>query len=341
MSVKQAPDQQRLARLLAHQYNVIARHQALACRITRSALGHKLRRGGPWRKLLPGVYAADTGTSTPEQREMAALLHAGPGSVITGAAAVRRHNLTCAGLGEIDVLVRAGVRVQSAGFTRVQHTNRMPATPWSTRGIRFAPLPRAVADAARGMKHFEDVQALVCEAIQRGRCQVEELIAELNAGPSAGARLFRAALAEITTDIRSVAEGDLKQLIDKSDVDKPLYNPRLYLFDGDTFTFLGMPDAWWQRAGVAAEADSLQYHLSAKDYADTLARHNRMEAAGIHMLHFLPRSIKPERRQILASLRNAIAAGTVRPELPIVAVPAEEPDDEAYLKAHAGSLEYA
>jgi hypothetical protein len=341
MAPKQKPDQQRLSRLLANQYSVIARHQAIACGITRSALEHKLRHGGQWRKILPGVYAAHTGTVTPEQREMAALLHAGPGSVITGATAVRRHNVTCAGLGEIDVLVRSGVRVQSAAFARIQHTTRMPTTAWSTRGLRFAPLPRAVADAARAMKNFDDVQAVVCEVVQHGRCTVEELIAELRAGPTAGSRQFREALAEITAGIRSVAERDLKRIIDKSDVEKPMYNPRLYLFDGESFAFLGIPDAWWQRAGVAAEADSLQYHLSAKDHAGTVARHNLMEAIGIHMLHFQPKSIWPEQRDILAAFRSAIAAGVARPELPIVAVPADEPDAKAYLKAYRDALQPA
>jgi hypothetical protein len=340
MSTRRQPDEQRLSRLLAQQYNVIARHQALACGITRSALRHRLRRGGPWRMILPGVYAADTGAMTLEQREMAALLHAGPGSVLTGPAAVRRHRLACPGAPEVDVLVRSGVRVQSAGFVRIQHTTRMPSAPWSARGILFAPLPRAVADAARTMRCFEDVQALVCEAIQRGRCTVEELIAELRTGPSAGSRLLREALAEVTTGIRSVAEGDLKRFIDRSDLERPMYNPRLYLRDGEAFRFLGIPDAWWQRAGVAAEVDSLQYHLRARDHAATVQRHNRMEAAGIHMLHFQPMSIRSGHRQILRDIRNAVAAGSMRPELPIVAVPAGERDCQAYLKAHAGALQF-
>jgi hypothetical protein len=332
------PDPKRLTRLLDHQFNVITRHQALAIGITRSALRHKLRRGGPWRTILPGVYVTETGSMTPEQREMAALLYAGRGSVITGAAAVRRFHLTCAGLNEIDVLVRIGARRQSAGLARIQHTSRMPTDLWSTRGLRFAPLPRAVADAARGMKRFEDVQAVVCEAVQRGRCQVEELIEELNAGPKTGSRFFREALLEIAAGIRSVAEGELKQEIDRSNLEKPMYNPRLYLFDGRTFTLLGIPDAWWQRAYVAAEVDSLQYHFKAKDHEETVARHNRMEAEGIHMLHFLPRNIKPERQIILAQLRDAIAAGCQRPPLPILAVPADVIDIETYLITHAAAV---
>lgn len=249
---------------------------------------------------------------------------------------MRRHRLQCAGLNEVDVLVPAGVRRQSAGFVRIQHTARMPENIWSTGCIRFVPLARAVADAARGMKRFADVQAVVCEAVQHGRCTPEELIAELNAGPTPGSRWLRDALAEISAGIRSAAERDLKRVIDRSDLEKPMYNPRLYTCEGE---FLGIPDAWWQRAGVAGEVDSRQYHISAKDQEATVARHNRMEAAGIHMLHFLPRNIKPERHIIVATIRAAIERGYQNPPLPIVAVPAGETDDAAYLIARLRSLQ--
>lgn len=317
-------------RFLAAQFGVISRSQALSCGITASALKHRLRRNGPWRKILPGVYTTMTGTVTQEQREMAALLHAGPSAMITGAAAVRRHRLQCAGLNEVAVLVPVQVRRQSVGFVRVQHTVRLPEKPWSTRGIRFAPLPRAVADAVRGMTRFEDVQALVCEVVQQGRCALEDLATELREGPSTGSGLMRKALAELGAGIRSSAERDLKLVIDRSSLEKPMYNPRLYTWDR---TFIGMPDAWWQRAGVAAEVDSRQYHMSARDYAATMARHNRMEAAGIRLLHFLPSSIYPDRESVRAVLRDAIAAGRRNPELPIIAVPAEVTDIDAYLSA--------
>jgi len=66
--------------------------------------------------------------------------------------------------------------------------------------------------------------------------------------------------------------------------------------------------------------DSREYHLGAKDYEQTTMRHNRMEAAGIHVLHWLPSTIKAEPRQVIADLRSAIAAGNKRPPLPITAI---------------------
>jgi hypothetical protein len=168
------------------------------------------------------------------------------------------------------------------------------------------------------MTRFSDVQALVCEAIQRGRCTLEELAQELQQRPSAGGRWYRMALAEVSEGIRSAAEAQLKRLIDRSDLDRPMYNADLYTLDG---LFLGRPDAWFARAGVAGEVDSREYHLGAKHYETTTLRHNRMEAAGIHVLHWLPSTIKAEPGQVIADLRAAIAAGNKCPPLPIKAIP--------------------
>ena len=246
--------------------------------------------------MLPGVYLTMTGTPTQEQREIAALLYAGSGSVITGAVAVRRHHLTCAGLNLIDVLIPADEQRASTGFVRIQRTTRMPDKVHKTGAIRFAPPHRAVADAARKMTSFGDVQAVVCASLQRKRCALPLLIEELNEGPSAESRSLRRALAEVSDGVRSTAEADLKKLIDHSDLEKPLYNARLYTPDGD---FIAKPDAWWQRAGVAGEVDSREYHMEAADYRATQMRHNRMESYGINVQHWLPSVIAIESRTVL------------------------------------------
>jgi hypothetical protein len=310
-------DRGQLARIARGQFDVVARSQALECGMTRGTIEYRLRPDGPWRQILPGVYLTVTGAASQEQRETAALLYAGPQSVITGAVAVRRHNLRCAGLNLLDVLVPAGNHRKSTGYVQIQRTTRMPANLYTTGPIRFTSLARAVADAARGMTRFSDVQALVCEAVQRGRCTLEELVGELNEGPTPGRRWYRMALAELSDGIRSAAEADLKRLIDRSDLEKPVYNADLYTLDG---IFLGRPDAWFGRAGVAGEVDSREYHIRARDYAETTMRHNRMEAAGIHMLHWLPSTIKADPGTVIADLRDAIAVGHNCPPLPIKAI---------------------
>jgi hypothetical protein len=319
-----------LAELLEMQYYVIAREQALRYRITRGQIRHRLKPGGLWQKILPGVYSTLTGPVSPDQLQIGALLFAGPGAVLTGAHAVRRHRLICSGGNEIDVLVPSSCQVSSFGYARVHRTQRMPEHTFSTRGIEFVPLVRAVGDAVRVMVKPDDAKALICEAVQKGRCTLEDLIAECSAGPSIGSRLFRAALAELGEDIRSKAEYDLKVRVERSDLDKPMYNARLYLPDG---TFLGMVDEWWPRAGVGLEVDSRQYHMSRRDHAGTTARHNRIEAAGARLLHVLPADIKEKwKPTIYENIRDAIASGKRRPPPEIIAVPHDVKDVESFLQ---------
>jgi hypothetical protein len=165
-------DDGRLSRILQEQHLVISRAQACACGMSRSALQMRIAQSGSWQRLLPGVYLAVTGTVTQDQREMAALLYAGRMSVVTGAAAVRRHRLRSPGPDVVDVLIPWNRKRQSVAFVRIHRTRRMPERLVATGPIRFAKVPRAVTDAARSMTRFDDVRAVVCEAVQRRACTV-------------------------------------------------------------------------------------------------------------------------------------------------------------------------
>jgi len=285
-----------------------------------STLDRQIAPGGPWQRLLPGVYLAVTGVATRDQREMAALLYAGPRSLITGSAAVRRHRLSPPGPDVVDVLVPWSVKRQSVAFVRVHRTRRMPERGYVTGKIWFAKPPRAVADAARTLTRFDDVRGIVCAAVQQRTCTVAELTEELQAGPTVGTTLFRDALAEIGDGVRSVAEGDLRTLILNSDLPRPMFNARLFDSGG---VFIAAVDDWWPEAGVGSEVDSRAYHLSAGDQDRTTDRHDRLIAQGILLLHFSPKRIKADPAGVLADIRDAIEQGRRRPRLPITALPAD------------------
>ena len=283
-----------------------------------STLDRQIAPGGPWQRLLPGVYLAVTGTPTRDQREMAALLYAGRPSLITGLAAVRRHRLSAPGPDAVDVLIPWNRQRQSTAFVRMHRTKRMPERGYVTGKIWFAKAPRAVADAARTLARFDDVRGVVCAAVQQRTCTVAELTEELKAGPAAGTSLFRAALAEIGDGVRSVAEGDLRVLILDSDLPRPMFNARLFDANG---VFIAVVDGWWPEAGVAAEVDSRAYHFSAEDQDHTSERHDRLIAHGIFPLHFSPKRINTDPAGVLRDLRDAIEQGKQRPPLPITALP--------------------
>jgi hypothetical protein len=307
--------------VLQAQHQVITRRQALLCGMPHSTVDRYIVPGGPWQRLLPGVYLAVTGTVMQDQREMAALLYAGRPSLITGSAAVRRHRLSSPGPDVVDVLIPWDRQRQSTGFVRMHRTRRMPDRGYVTGKLWFAKPPRAVADAARSLIRFDDVRQIVCAAVQQRACTLAELTEELHAGPSAGAALFRDALAEIGDGVRSVAEADHRILILRSDLPKPVFNARLFDADG---VFIAMVDAWWKEAGVASEVDSRAYHLSAADQDRTSERHDRLIAHGIFPLHFSPKRIKTDPAGVIRELRSAIEQGRRRPPLPITTLAPED-----------------
>jgi hypothetical protein len=234
-------DRAAMAAILARQYRVISRSQAMACGMTESTLQHRLRAGGPWQRLLPGVFLTVTGAPTNDQREVAALLYAGPGSLLA------------------------------------------------------------------------DVRALVAAVVQQDKCTPEMLAAELQDGPVQGSALLRIAVADVHAGTRSNPEADLHDLIRRAKLPVPEFNPKLYAGE----EFIGSPDAWWQYAGVAAEVDSNEYHLSPEDHERTLARDRRMRKYNINVLHFTPRQIRTQPTEVIAALRSALAAPSFRPPVPI------------------------
>lgn len=317
MGITATYDAKRLGRVLDSLENVVTRRLLLECGMTRSAIQHRVRPGGQWRIILPGVYAATKGAVSARQREVAALLYAGPEAVITGAFAARHYGLVASGPDYIDVLVPVRIRTQSVRFVRVIHTTRMPGEVFRNGSIRIAGPDRAVADAVRGYRGIDDARSLICAAIQRRQCSLAGLAEELSVGPKRGSALLRQGLRDAAAGIWSAAEGQLMDLIRRSDLPEPEYNVALYAPDGE---FLGIVDAWWQRAGVAAEVDSREFHFSDKDWFDTMKRHNRITKKRVQLMHFPPARIQTEGAAVLAELRSAIETGLAAPPLPIRAV---------------------
>jgi hypothetical protein len=317
-----------LDRTLERQLDLITRGQAREAGLTNHALQHRLRPGGPWHYLLPGVYIAHAGTPTYGQQEMAALLYAGPRSVITGPAALRFHQIRGAPSTLVDVLVPVTRQRRDVSFVRLHRTTRVPGRVWSFGPLRYALPPRAVADAVRGMTSLRDVRAIVADAVQRGRCEVRQLAAELAAGPKAGSALFREALSDVADGIRSAAEGDLKDLLAGSGLPMPLFNAMV--FAGDEF--VAQLDAWWPEYGVGIEVDSREWHLSPDDHARTLARRRRMSIHQLNVLHFTPRQLRTEPAEALDAIRRTIEGARGRPPLGLRTVPASASRNDVALR---------
>ncbi|MGP8000530.1 MAG: hypothetical protein ACLPKI_24880 [Streptosporangiaceae bacterium] len=311
-------DRVALGRLLREQDGVISRAQALHCGLSLDQVRYRIRPGGPWQRLLPGVYLAATGIPTRAQTELAALRYAGRGSALTGTAALRRHGVRVPESQAVTVLIPGRQARVSQPLVRIWPTSRMPEFVMADGAIRFTLAARAVADASRELGSFREVRAVTADAVQRRRCRLAELSAELADAPIRRSGWLRRTLAEVADGVRSVAEGDLRDLIIQTGLPAPMFNARL--FAGREL--LAVADAWWPESGVAVEVDSREWHLSPEDWEQTLARHARMSAFGIIVLHVTPRQIRTDRTRVAADIRSAVQAGRHRPALAVRALPA-------------------
>lgn len=299
--------------MLRKQDGIVSRAEALRSGLTDRQLRYRIRPSGPWQQLLPGIYLTVTGTPTRQQLEIAALRYAGRGSALTGLAALRRHGLRVPDHTVLTVLVRRGRSRVNRSFVRVAPTTRMPEYVCVDGPVDFTMAARAVTDAARELRSFREFRALVADSVQQRFCKVDVLARELAATPRKQSTWLREALEEVADGVRSVAEGDLRKLIIRSGLPRPMFNARL--FAGDQF--LGTVDAWWPDAGVAAEVDSREWHISPEDWERTLARHTRMGKYAIVVQHFTPRQIRTERDWVVSEIRAALRTGQERPALAV------------------------
>jgi very-short-patch-repair endonuclease len=195
----------------------------------------------------------------------------------------------------------------------------MPEKHCVEGAFRWVLPARAVADMTLGMSKLADVRAVVAKAVQGGQCSVSVLRLELDSGPMQGSALFRQALAEVADGIRSVPEGELRDLIKRGGLPSPMFNPRLFVGK----RFIACPDCWWAREGVAVEVDSREWHFAPGDWEKTMHRHEVMGAHGIITLHLTPRRIRQDPAGVVSAIKDALAAGRARPPLAIRTVQAE------------------
>lgn len=291
-----------------------------AAGVARSTVSHRCRAGGPWQLLLPGIVLLHSGPPTRPDRRRAALLHAGPTSVLTGADALELHGMTRmpAPSGPVHLLLPADVRRAGSGRILAERTDRLPiAAPgrWP-----LAPEARAALDFARRSRNRGEVRAAIAEVVQRGRCTPADLNSELAAGSRRGSALPREVLREISDGVRSAAEAQARALLLRSGLPAPMWNPRLH---DRTGRFVAMPDAWFDDVGMVWEIDSLEWHLGPEDYARTLDRRAAMMAEGVVVVHHLPSRITGNPAQVLRDLTANHAHAARRPRPPLLAFPSD------------------
>ncbi len=285
------------------------RRDLLALGMPSSTLQARTRPGGPWKRLMPGVILANSGTPMLQQRLQAALVYGGEGAMLTGICALVRAGARYVPVAyDLHVLVPHDRRRLSTDAVIVERSRRLPQ-PSDFGGLPCTPVARASIDATRRMRDPRAVRALIAEVVQRGWASVRELAHEIRDAQIRGTALPRGVIREVSAGIRSVVEAEVRDVLRHAGISEPAWNRDLYDEHGK---WLARPDAVWLDVGVVLEIDSLEWHLSPSAYKRTQERHRRMTAAGLLVIHVTPGTVRRELDRFLADVRTTLSAGAAR-----------------------------
>jgi hypothetical protein len=262
--------------------------------ISRARVRTEVRRGN-WRVIARGAVL--TRDEAPTRDDWAALGIAlgGPSAALSGWDAAR-----AVGLGEphppsehVLVLSRHATN-RVVGGVRIRETARPYSVRTTSADNVVHPLTpivgtaRAISDAAAYFDAANPVRALVTSAIQRKRCTVEQLVAELHARPRNGSRFLRLALRDAVDGARSVAEAAASRRMTRARI--PAFELNVPIIDA-AGRVIAIADVLWRSLRAILEIDSREYHLSEADWKGTMRRHNLLTRLSFALTHVAPSDV--------------------------------------------------
>ncbi|HYN67788.1 MAG TPA: hypothetical protein VES93_12935 [Ornithinibacter sp.] len=307
-----------LRELLARQDGVVTRAQLLEHDVSYPAV--RWNAGRAWRVILPQVFGVFREQPTVRQRQVAALLWAGPRSVLSGATAARLHGVTSAEPRErVHVLVPAPQVSRSSGFAEVRRTLIHDGAVVTKGPLRLSSPARAVVDAARLARGHDARAAILIEAVQRGITTIDDLQEwALRLRPRDAVPL-RLPLADAASGAWSLPESELLDLVATSTVlPDPWANPEL---TGPTGERLTTPDAWFDDVAFAVMVHSRRHHSEGEQWDDTVEKDGDLVAVGVVVAGVTPHRLRRHPDAVLMRLERSYLAARGRPRPLVRAAP--------------------
>ncbi|MGK5173943.1 hypothetical protein [Geodermatophilus sp. CPCC 205761] len=295
---------------------VVARRELLRERGISNDRIRTALRTGRWQEPVRGVVVGHSGALTQRERWLVGLAFGGEDSCLSHHSALllwgaRAQELAAgrrvAGAlgnyraqpegGLVEISRPHGQHMSSHGLV-VVHQSRRPLEAVVLSGLRTTSAARAAIDVALTCRRRRDIDHVISDVLQRGLATVDDLVRERRLA----GRGLRAALADARRGMRSVGESDLRRVVLAAGLPEPEWNAPIETAAGTYFV-----DALWRHKRVAAEADGLAYHLSARDWGADLRRQNAIHGAGVVLLRFPVRRLRDEERACGDELRPLVA----------------------------------
>ncbi|GIE33351.1 hypothetical protein Ait01nite_063960 [Actinoplanes italicus] len=295
--------------LVFEQAGVLTSRQAISA-LGRAAVRTNLSQGR-WRAVCRGVILTENGHLWPEQQLWVAVLAAGDGARLAGAAAAAAGGVRGMRTEVIDVLV-------PAARSPTGRLSRLPDDMCPVRVRRTTVLPdehlqhglpprttvaRAVIDAAAWSGSDRAAAGVILGACQQKRVTPEELWQAIAVLPRIRRhKLINATIADACGGAEALSEIDLIALCRRSGL--PL--PRLQAHRLDVHGRRRFLDAYWADERLHVEVDGA-HHMEVEHWADDMLRQNAVWTRGDRILRFPAWLLRTDPATVVAQLREALA----------------------------------
>ncbi|PKW26205.1 hypothetical protein [Phycicoccus duodecadis] len=305
-------------RVLARQDGVASRAQLLAAGVSQDAW--RWNAGRSWRVLLPRVVLVGRHEPRPRQRMVAALLWAGPRSVLAGPTAASLYGVTAAEVrGEVSLLVPRPATSRTAGFATATRTVLHDPGVVTRGPLRLSSPARSLVDAAVACGSASTATAILVEGVQRRVASLDDVAEWVHRVRPPARSGVAAALAAAASGAWSRPEAELLGLVGASRVlSSPWANPWLSSAAG---VALVSPDVWFDDVALAVMVHSHRFHARGAQWEATIDADAGLIAAGVVVVGVTPSGMRRDPAGTLRRVEDAFAVAARRPRPPVTARP--------------------
>jgi hypothetical protein len=270
-----------LRELAEDQLGVVSRTQILDAGLSRAFITARLDRGS-WQRMFPGVYAAFSGEPARAAVLWAALLHAGPGAMLSHQTAAELDHLTDASSSRIHLTVPGYRRVRSRPELSIHYSVRSARALHPARTPPRTRIEETVLDLWESAGSLDDAVSWVTRGLGR-RLTTQ---AKLRQAADARSRLRRRLLLAELLSPNAVGQHSILEHRYVRDVERPHHLPvgtrQAPAGRGSRTEYR---DTLYEEYGLIVELDGRLAHPGDTRWAD-IARDNAAAAAGLTTLRY-------------------------------------------------------
>lgn len=302
---------------LAAQDGVIAGRQLIQAGVSPDAI--RWNAGRHWRVLLPSIYLISRQDPRERQRQIAALLWAGPDSALAGSTAAAAYGIEAAvGDGRVQVVVPRNRSSRERAFVRVRRSALMDPDVVVRGPLRLSSRARACLDACLETRSPRVREAVIIEAVQKQIATLDALTEWCERLRPRDAVLMRPGLAAARQGSWSAPEARMLELLQAHSWAVDIWcNPQLRDARGRALT---SPDLWVDDVALAIMVHSHRFHSQGEDWDRTVEADDRLRAEGIEVVGLTPRRISDAPADVTSRVLSAYARARSRPRPHVIAV---------------------